>query len=163
MTAMDAQIQLMNVVSAPQSSSSVLRTIIESPSPPLIQSESIQMATSKPFQRSTSLNDTNYHRNIGYRNYEAFSSLGHINLNSNESAAPNVPEIPLRGRDSWLSSKQGATLVWRDVCVYATSTPTANSRNLRRIINNSMGAIQPGTLMAVMGSRFVEQSTVVEC
>lgn len=88
----------------------------------------------------------------GYRNYVAFSSLGHI---SGITAADNIGnDVPMRGRNTWISSKQGATLVWRDVCVYATSGGSkATSKNLRRIINNSTGAIQPGTLMAVMGSR----------
>lgn len=150
MPATDVHIQLLNLVSSSQSSKSVLSTIMESPSSLLIQSDTAEMTTIKPLQRSVSLtNDGSYHRNDN-RNHEAFSSLGHIN-NSNSD---KVSDLPLRGRNSWLATNQGATLVWRDVCVYATSTSKATSKNLRRIINNSTGAIQPGTLMAVMGSRY---------
>lgn len=64
----------------------------------------------------------------------------------------------LRSYNRWAPSKQGATLVWRDVCVYTTEENGPNAHrlnNLKRIINNSTGAIQPGTLMAVMGARYV--------
>lgn len=64
--------------------------------------------------------------------------------------------MPMRSYCKWSPSKQGATLVWRDVCVYATDTNQPQPRcKLKRIINNSTGAIQPGTLMALMGSRYV--------
>lgn len=86
----------------------------------------------------------------------------------------------MRSYDKWCPAKQGATLVWRDVCVYATrvaaaietptgpapggktaarsSSQTTNTNGgsgpqLKRIINNATGAIRPGTLMALMGSR----------
>lgn len=62
----------------------------------------------------------------------------------------------LRSYNRWAPSKQGATLVWRDVCVYTTASNGSNANRmnkLKRIINNSTGAIQPGTLMAVMGAR----------
>lgn len=50
---------------------------------------------------------------------------------------------------------RGATLVWRNVSVYSKDKKNARSKNnLKQIINNSTGFIQPGTLMAVMGSRF---------
>lgn len=99
--------------------------------------------------------------------------------------------FPLRSYGKWCPAKQGATLVWRDVCVYATRTPAEaqslrrtqrtlnastsgaafdgglnrsrqsanagrsgdNGGQLKRIINNATGAIQAGTLMALMGSR----------
>ena len=50
----------------------------------------------------------------------------------------------------------GATLIWRNVNVYTKDKKNGRGKkNLKRIINNSTGMIQPGTLMAVMGSRFV--------
>lgn len=50
---------------------------------------------------------------------------------------------------------RGATLVWRNVNVYTKDKKNARAKNnLKQIINNSTGFIQPGTLMAVMGSRF---------
>lgn len=63
--------------------------------------------------------------------------------------------LPLRSYNKWCPTEQGATLVWRDLCVYTSgergSTPTLY--NMKRIINNSTGAVQPGNLMALMGSR----------
>lgn len=147
----EPDIQLKNVVSATQSSSSTSSPEPEElPSPQLIIPSAIGNEKPKAFYRASSMADA-YHGN-GYRNSAAFSSLGHI---SNITAADNIGnDLPMRGRNTWISSKQGATLVWRDVCVYATTgSSKATSKNLRRIINNSTGAIQPGTLMAVMGSR----------
>lgn len=66
----------------------------------------------------------------------------------------DVMQMPLRGYTKWAPS-HGCTLVWRDVSVYANSDRSSNNSRLKRIINNSSGAIQPGTLMALMGSRFV--------
>lgn len=91
--------------------------------------------------------------------------------------------FPMRTYDKWCPTKQGATLVWRDVCVYATrvsstesssstmprvsssgaklsksggaSATGTGSQQLKRLINNATGAIRPGTLMALMGSRYV--------
>lgn len=54
------------------------------------------------------------------------------------------------------NSSRGATLVWRRVNVYTKDKENGNgNNNLKRIINQSTGFIQPGTLMAVMGSRYV--------
>lgn len=141
----EPDIQLKNVVSATQSSSSASSPEPEElPAPKFIIPSAYGNEKPKAFHRASSMADA-YHGN-GYRNYASFSSLGHISNIGND--------LPMRGRNTWISSKQGATLVWRDVCVYATSGGSkATSKNLRRIINNSTGAIQPGTLMAVMGSR----------
>lgn len=89
------------------------------------------------------------------------SSTDRINLlvestNVEESVTTNrksdAIQMPLRGYTKWAPSN-GCTLVWRDVSVYANSDRSANNCRLKRIINNSSGAIQPGTLMALMGSR----------
>lgn len=61
--------------------------------------------------------------------------------------------LPLRSYSKWSPTEQGATVVWRDLCVYATGG-SMNAKNLKRIINNSSGAVQPGSLMALMGSRY---------
>lgn len=54
-------------------------------------------------------------------------------------------------------TNRGATVVWRNVNVYTKDKKNGTGRaQLKRIINNSTGFIQPGTLMAVMGSRFVD-------
>lgn len=66
--------------------------------------------------------------------------------------------LPLRSYSKWSPTDQGATIVWRDLCVYATGSGfggSVNAKNLKRIINNSSGAVQPGSLMALMGSRYV--------
>lgn len=63
------------------------------------------------------------------------------------------PVLPSRSYSRWCPVQQGATLVWRDVCIYATNERKNRLGELKRIINNSTGAIQPGTLMALMGSR----------
>lgn len=96
-------------------------------------------------------------------------------------ASAAAASFPMRSYGKWCPSQQGATLVWRDVCVYATNVPKANTvattndtvpkksvfgnrikgirgmtknvLQLKRIINNATGAIRPGTLMALMGSR----------
>lgn len=154
MPAADSDIQLVNLVSAPQSSSLSSSPVEESPTSPLIETDPNETLKSK--QQFTSTMDTTQNTN-GFRTYDSINSPDRSNgVNITTTIESNVPELPLRGRNSWLSNKQGATLVWRDVCVYATTQSTkATSKNLRRIINNASGAIQPGTLMAVMGSRCV--------
>lgn len=69
--------------------------------------------------------------------------------------------LPLRSYSKWSPIEQGATLVWRDLCVYTTCEPNGSSgggslQKMKRIINNSTGAVQPGNLMALMGSRWVD-------
>lgn len=46
-----------------------------------------------------------------------------------------------------------ATLIWRNVNVCVKEKTQRGKNRLKQIINNSTGCIQPGTLMAVMGSR----------
>lgn len=47
-----------------------------------------------------------------------------------------------------------SAIVWRNVNVYIKDKKNGSGKNrLKRIINNSTGLIQPGELMAVMGSR----------
>lgn len=58
--------------------------------------------------------------------------------------------LPLRSYSKWSPTEQGATLVWRDLCVY---TNVGSGQKMKRIINNSTGAVQPGSLMALMGAR----------
>lgn len=62
----------------------------------------------------------------------------------------------LRSYNKWSPTEQGATLVWRDICVYSTK-----NSNLKRIINNVSGAVQPGTLVALMGSSGAGKSTLM--
>lgn len=82
------------------------------------------------------------------------STLADRNASAKQSVVTDsdVIEMPLRGYTKWAPSN-GCTLVWRDVSVYANLDRLSNNSRLKRIINNSSGAIQPGTLMALMGSR----------
>ncbi|XP_055300850.1 protein scarlet [Sitodiplosis mosellana] len=55
----------------------------------------------------------------------------------------------------------GATLIWRNVNVYTKDKKNGRGKmNLKQIINNSTGFIQPGTLMAVMGSSGAGKTTL---
>lgn len=91
--------------------------------------------------------------------YSTINSTGSTNMSTDtfySSSFHRNSHYGLRSYSRWAPAKQGATLVWRDVCVYTSASQGPNSNrmsNLKRIINNSTGAIQPGTLMAVMGAR----------
>lgn len=50
-----------------------------------------------------------------------------------------------------------ATLVWRNVNIYVKDK---KKNRLKQIVSNSTGCIQPGKLMAVMGSRLVSLKSV---
>lgn len=63
-----------------------------------------------------------------------------------------------RSYSKWSPTEQGATLVWRDVCVYAQQTE--KGQKIKRIINNVSGAVTPGTLVALMGSSGAGNITV---
>lgn len=52
-------------------------------------------------------------------------------------------------------SKRGATLAWRNVNVFIKDKRRRGKDRLKQIISNSTGSIGPGTLMAVMGARYV--------
>lgn len=87
--------------------------------------------------------------------------IGHANGSSSDNPSldttPKLSKrnssersLPLRSYSKWSPVEQGATLVWRDLCVY---TNVGSGRGMKRIINNSTGAVQPGSLMALMGAR----------
>lgn len=70
----------------------------------------------------------------------------------------------LRSYNKWSPTEQGATLVWQDLCVYATGRQAhgAGDRGpIKRIINNVSGAVTPGTLIALMGSSGAGKSTLM--
>ncbi|XP_053664764.1 protein scarlet [Anopheles marshallii] len=76
----------------------------------------------------------------------------------------------LRSYSKWSPTEQGATLVWRDLCVYATASSPNGEHNgvsgshrptIKRIINNVSGAVTPGTLIALMGSSGAGKSTLM--
>ncbi|KAL1398876.1 hypothetical protein pipiens_008614 [Culex pipiens pipiens] len=70
----------------------------------------------------------------------------------------------LRSYNKWSPTEQGATLVWRDLCVYATGQSGGGPSDrgpIKRIINNVSGAVTPGTLIALMGSSGAGKSTMM--
>lgn len=69
----------------------------------------------------------------------------------------------LRSYNKWSPTEQGATLVWRDLCVYATGKygGSGDRGPIKRIINNVSGAVTPGTLIALMGSSGAGKSTLM--
>lgn len=66
--------------------------------------------------------------------------------------------LPLRSYSKWAPTEHGATLVWRDLCVY---TNVGSGQKMKRIINNSTGAVQPGSLMALMGASGSGKTTLM--
>lgn len=87
------------------------------------------------------------------RNVTVKSANPDVERSTVKNRNSDIIEMPLRGYTKWEPNTHGSTLVWRDVSVYANLDRSVNNCRLKRIINNSSGAIQPGTLMALMGSR----------
>lgn len=83
-------------------------------------------------------------------------SVNEIDKNSVKFGSNN---FKIREYNKWSPSEQGATLAWRDVCVYARDSDKSNS--IKRIINNVSGAVTPGTLVALMGSSGAGKSTLM--
>ena len=137
-------IQLLNVVSAAQNNLSSSSSTSSEASP------AVEHQRDGYHNGSTSSLNESYYSN-GYGNGNGYSSSRDTSASDNTNCS-----MRMRSYSRWAPSKQGATLVWRDVCVYATGDEdgrASSGQNLKRIINNSSGAIQPGTLMALMGSR----------
>lgn len=69
----------------------------------------------------------------------------------------------LRSYSKWAPTEQGATLVWRDLCVYASGKGCGpgGRKSIKRIIGNVSGAVTPGTLIALMGSSGAGKSTLM--
>nr|XP_053651117.1 protein scarlet-like [Cherax quadricarinatus] len=67
---------------------------------------------------------------------------------------------------TWRSVEEGITLTWRDINVYVPQKKTWYKRNLKhkpfkRVLNNVSGAVQPGTLVALMGASGAGKSTLM--
>ncbi|XP_065358976.1 protein scarlet [Calliphora vicina] len=79
------------------------------------------------------------------------------------SSSSNERNLPLRSYNKWSPTEEGATLVWRDLCVYTAGEhgTSPSLYNMKRIINNSNGAVQPGNLMALMGSSGSGKTTLM--
>uniref|UniRef100_A0AAG5DN16 ABC transporter domain-containing protein n=1 Tax=Anopheles atroparvus TaxID=41427 RepID=A0AAG5DN16_ANOAO len=75
-------------------------------------------------------------------------------------------QFSLRSYSQWSPTEQGATLVWRNLCVYGTSASCAGVKrrgntSIKCIINNVSGAVTPGTLIALMGASGAGKSTLM--
>ncbi|XP_055378910.1 protein scarlet [Condylostylus longicornis] len=106
------------------------------------------------FKNETIINETDIIKSNG-----TDESL--LNVNGNNKNSNNGTQFPVRSYNKWSPSEQGATIVWRDLCVYSTGHNQSDLRDLKRIINNSTGAIQPGSLMALMGSSGSGKTTLM--
>lgn len=76
---------------------------------------------------------------------------------SEESFKNLSQSISLRSYNKWSPTDHGLTLAWRDVSIYAATT----TRKIKRIINNSTGAITSGSLVALMGSSGSGKTTLM--
>lgn len=98
-------------------------------------------------------------KRLSVNSASATSSENSENSNQNVScSSTSSNEMSyLRSYNKWCPVTHGATLVWRDVCVYANH----GNENLKRIINGATGAVQPGSLVALMGSSGAGKSTLM--
>lgn len=76
---------------------------------------------------------------------------------SEESYKNTSQSISLRSYNKWSPTDHGLTLAWRDVSIYAATT----TKRIKRIINNSTGAITSGSLVALMGSSGSGKTTLM--
>lgn len=98
-------------------------------------------------------------------NYEILNGInGEENFQNEirENQPRRKLSYPIKTRDygKWSPTEQGATLVWRDVCVYAPQS-SDQKQPIKRIINNASGAVTPGMLVALMGSSGAGKSTLM--
>ncbi|EFX84423.1 ABC protein, subfamily ABCG [Daphnia pulex] len=79
-----------------------------------------------------------------------------------EKQAEEIAFLSLTRPSSHSDRPLGATLTWRDLSVYVT-TPKAkgNVAPFKRVLNNVRGALQPGSLVALMGASGAGKSTLL--
>ncbi|XP_077283935.1 ATP-binding cassette transporter scarlet [Arctopsyche grandis] len=63
-----------------------------------------------------------------------------------------------RSYSDWNPELHGATLVWREVSVYAKHR---QQKTFKRLVNSVSGAVRPGTLVALMGPSGAGKSTLM--
>lgn len=90
-------------------------------------------------------------------NVSIIMSVNDESPRSDESLKNISRSISLRSYNKWSPTEHGVTLAWRDVSIYAQK----NSRKIKRIINNSTGAITSGSLVALMGSSGSGKTTLM--
>lgn len=84
-------------------------------------------------------------------------SVNDESAHSDESLKHLSRSISLRSYNKWSPTEHGVTLAWRDLSIYAAKSKT----KIKRIINNSTGAITSGSLVALMGSSGSGKTTLM--
>lgn len=84
-------------------------------------------------------------------------SLNDVSEESGDAVKNSSTSISLRSYSKWSPREHGVTLAWRDVNIYAVK----NARQVKRIINNSAGAVVSGTLCALLGSSGSGKTTLM--
>lgn len=84
-------------------------------------------------------------------------SVNDESAQSDESLKHLSRSISLRSYNKWSPTEHGVTLAWRDVSIYAAKS----KKKIKRIINNSTGALTSGTLVALMGSSGSGKTTLM--
>lgn len=90
-------------------------------------------------------------------NVSATMSVNDESAHSDESLKHPSRSISLRSYNKWSPTEHGVTLAWRDLSIYAAKSKT----KIKRIINNSTGAITSGSLVALMGSSGSGKTTLM--
>lgn len=88
-----------------------------------------------------------------------------LTMSVNDESVPSADDslkhisrsISLRSYSKWSPTEHGINLAWRDVSIYAAKS----SKKIKRIINNSTGAITSGSLVALMGSSASGKTTLM--
>lgn len=84
-------------------------------------------------------------------------SVNDESAQSDESLKHLSRSISLRSYNKWSPTEHGVTLAWRDVSIYAAKS----MKKIKRIINNSTGALTSGSLVALMGSSGSGKTTLM--
>jgi ABC-type glutathione transport system ATPase component len=84
-------------------------------------------------------------------------SVNDESAQSDESLKHLSRSISLRSYNKWSPTEHGVTLAWRDVSIYAAKS----AKKIKRIINNSTGALTSGSLVALMGTSGSGKTTLM--
>jgi ABC-type glutathione transport system ATPase component len=131
----------------------------------LLTQNAMTVDDSEPERVNESLQQKLSPNNAPVRNGHNGQSNGQSNGHGDQSiemveTRKGCEKSSLRSYSRWSPTDQGATLVWRDVCVYATKDDK-NERTIKRLINNVSGAVVPGKLVAMMGASGAGKSTLM--
>lgn len=85
-------------------------------------------------------------RQVDDENISITMSVNDESPQSDESLKHISRSISLRSYNKWSPTEHGVTLAWRDVSIYAAKS----TKHVKRIIDNSTGAITSGSLVALV-------------